>query len=57
MSKDSINESWVEAEKEVPDELVTVLVSIGASRATIGAWYESRWEVEFPPWDCPVDDD
>ena len=56
MSKDSIDESWIDAEKEVPDELVTVLVSTGGSRVTIGARYEGRWEVEFPPWDGPNDD-
>ena len=37
MSKDSIDESWVGVEQEVPGALVTVLVSTGEGHVTIGA--------------------
>ena len=48
----STEDQWFDANKELPDEGLTVLVYLDNDHVTLGMVYEGDWGITIAPWEA-----
>lgn len=47
-----MNQGWVDASKELPEEDTTLLVYLECDYVTLGIYLDGRWHWAAAPWDA-----